>query len=343
MTINNNGKTVVASAPLRVDLTGGFTDIPPFSWRERCVHINAALDLKVDVECRSKLGVGVSVITALTRVGGGAKLEKTNARFEEALRYACEPILGKNGVELSINTDAPGGTGLGSSGAIVVAAICGSAWIAGSMLARDEIAAIAIRAAARAGILGGRQDEFAAAFGSLNVYTFETDERYEISPLIMHPVRKHIESTMLLVQTEAEGRKRDIVADVGDAARAERAETLNALYRLNGLAQAMKEVLFQNQVEKLAGIIREIREAQLSLHPEMLCPRVREAMARVMEKFPGTEYKLCGGGGAGSCILVQAPHGLRDNIAASLSHSMKRVLKVRIGSGGVRARARSHR
>ena len=41
---------VRASAPVRLDLAGGWTDVPPFATREGGVVVNAAIDLRVEAE-----------------------------------------------------------------------------------------------------------------------------------------------------------------------------------------------------------------------------------------------------------------------------------------------------
>ncbi|MBL8980391.1 MAG: hypothetical protein JNM53_18410, partial [Gemmatimonadetes bacterium] len=39
---------VTATAPVRLDFAGGWTDVPPFSEREGGAVVNAAIDLRVE-------------------------------------------------------------------------------------------------------------------------------------------------------------------------------------------------------------------------------------------------------------------------------------------------------
>src|SRR5258707_14283664 len=109
-----------ATAPLRLDFAGGWTDVPPFSAREGGVVVNAAIGLRTHV--------------ALTLDGGGKLLRLVSEDLGETLECANSgglvldgkldllkaalrmfPVLGA--FTLTTRCDAPLGSGLGSSGA----------------------------------------------------------------------------------------------------------------------------------------------------------------------------------------------------------------------------------
>src|SRR5881394_1533250 len=113
-----------ATAPLRLDFAGGWTDVPPFSAREGGVVVNAAIGLRAQVELKfggnllrfvsGELGETLEVANA-----GGLTGHTKLPLLMAALRMF--PVLG--GFTLTTRSDAPAGSGLGSSGALGVALV----------------------------------------------------------------------------------------------------------------------------------------------------------------------------------------------------------------------------
>src|SRR5213078_77975 len=113
-----------ASAPLRLDFAGGWTDVAPFSAREGGVVVNGAIALRAHVE----LHLGGKLLRLVSEELGET-LECANSGglvphgklplLTAALRRF--PVLG--GFTLTTRCDAPPGSGLGSSGALGVALV----------------------------------------------------------------------------------------------------------------------------------------------------------------------------------------------------------------------------
>lgn len=335
----SNHRAVVAVAPLRVDLTGGFTDVPPFSASVDSLHINSAFDLTVSVRCQRRRDGRVRVGFTWDGKQASTEISEGRRRFLEAVRTGVAEFVGERGLELSISSDAPAGSGLGSSGAILVAAIGGCARLAGVSLSPSFIAEKAIQAAAAVGIVGGRQDEFAAAHGSLRAYVFDRDGGARIQDLaLMEDACRYLEDNLLVVQVGARGRRTDIVAEVVQAVQRADQGTIGALLRLQELAHELWEVMNQARFEALPRYLKKIREAQSALHPGMCCPVAAKALEVVCREVPGAEYKILGGGGAGSCVLVHAPARYRAAAVALLGRRATKVLGIKVQAWGVVAR-----
>src|SRR6059036_282335 len=160
---------VHASAPVRLDFAGGWTDVAPFSAREGGVVVNGAIGLHVHVEL--KLG---GTLLRFVAEDLGETLECANVGgltghgklplLMAALRMF--PVLG--GFTLTTRSDAPPGSGLGSSGAL------GVALVGALTRARQDATASRPQDVAdqawqvetiEARLPGGKQDQYAAALG----------------------------------------------------------------------------------------------------------------------------------------------------------------------------------
>ncbi len=177
-----------ASAPVRLDFAGGWTDVPPFSAREGGVVVNAAITLSVHVE----LTLGGARIK-LAALDLGEELECADARglvldgrlslHKAALRMF--PV--QSACTLATRSDIPPGSGLGSSGALDVALVAALALARGEGLTGREIAEHAwYLETVEAGIPGGKQDQFAAALGGVHRLSFR-DPDVGVEPITIEP------------------------------------------------------------------------------------------------------------------------------------------------------------
>src|SRR5690242_2973021 len=166
-----------ATAPVRLDFAGGWTDVPPFSGREGGVVVSAAIDLSARVDV--KLGGAPARIRLVSEDlgqevecadSGGLVLDGRLDLLKAALRMF--PV--QSACTLTTRSDAPPGSGLGSSGAMDVALVAVLVRARGERLAGRELAEQAwYLETVEAHIPGGKQDQFAAALGRSEEHTSE--------------------------------------------------------------------------------------------------------------------------------------------------------------------------
>ena len=177
-----------AAAPMRLDFAGGWTDVPPFSAREGGVVVNGAIGLRAHVEL--KLG---GTLLRFVAEELGATLECANSGglvpgsklplLTAALRMF--PVLG--GFTLTTRSDAPSGSGLGSSGALGVALVGVLTKARQESLDGREFAAQAWQLETiEAKLPGGKQDQYGAALGGFHRFTFR-DPDVGVEPLTLDP------------------------------------------------------------------------------------------------------------------------------------------------------------
>ncbi len=173
------------SAPLRITLGGGGTDLPAFYEREGGFVCAMGIDQSIEVSVRSvSPGDGVRLHTAV----GDEAVDDAAAVQHDLTREALAQHRITRGVEIHSRADVAPGTGLGSSGAYLVSLLH-------ALALRDGERPTATELATRAGnieirILGrpiGTQDHFAAAFGGFSVHEIARDGRVTVRPLAITP------------------------------------------------------------------------------------------------------------------------------------------------------------
>lgn len=171
--INRPFRVVV---PNRVDIAGGTLDIYPlYLLIGDAMTVNAAIAVRSEVEVRpfrrgavrlSSGNFGIAVTAADTH---GFSLETRVGLLSRALRHF--PAV--SGVDLLVRNEAPVGSGIGASSALLVALMLAAGRLTGTACRRDETARAAMEIeAAHLRSLTGRQDHLAALRGGLQGIRF---------------------------------------------------------------------------------------------------------------------------------------------------------------------------
>lgn len=324
-----------ASAPVRLDLAGGWTDVAPFSAREGGVVVNAAIALSVHVDLR----VGGPRIK-LVALDLGEELECADSRglvmdgrltlHKAALRMF--PVQAP--CTLATRSDVPPGSGLGSSGALGVALVAALALARGERLSEREIADQACYLeTVEAGIPGGRQDQFGAALGGIQRLTFR-DPDVGIEPITLDPAfASALARHTVLCYT---GRSRVSGATIGRVVGAyERGDpgVVAALRAIKDAAERMAEALRAADLERVGALLAENWLHQQALDAEMRTTAMAQLESAVAAA--GLIGGKAAGAGAGGCMffLVRDPAAA----AAAARASGATVLPVAWAEGGVRA------
>lgn len=325
-----------ATAPMRLDFAGGWTDVPPFSAREGGVVVNGAIGLRAHVEL--KLGGNVLRFVAqelgetleCADSGGlapGGKLPLLTA----ALRTF--PVLG--GFTLTTRSDAPSGSGLGSSGALGVALVGALTRARQESLDGREFAEQAWHVETiEAGLPGGRQDQFGAALGGFHRFSFR-DPDVGVEPVTLDPAfAAALERQILVCYTNKSRVSGDTISRVMGAYERGDAKVTGALRALKDVGASMAEALRAADLARVGSLLSENWKQQQALDPGM---RTAE-MARLEQAAAeaGTLGGKAAGAGAGGSMFFIMKGAARD-AAPALSAAGATVLPFTWSREGVRA------
>src|SRR2546423_284392 len=164
-------QTIRARAPLRLSFAGGGTDFPHYF----AEHDGAVLSATIDRFATASLVPREDEQVVLRSLDLGHRVQyhrEDDPEFDGVLDLAKAAVarMGVHrGVELEIGSDAPAGSGLGGSSALVTAVVGALAELAGRTFGPHELARLCYEIErVDLGIAGGMQDQDAAAFGGFN-------------------------------------------------------------------------------------------------------------------------------------------------------------------------------
>jgi D-glycero-alpha-D-manno-heptose-7-phosphate kinase len=325
-----------AAAPMRLDFAGGWTDVPPFSAREGGVVVNGAIGLRAHVELKlggtllrfiaKELGETLECANAGGLAPGG-KLPLLTA----ALRMF--PVLG--GFTLTTRSDAPSGSGLGSSGALGVALVGVLTKARQESLDGREFAAQAWQLETiEAKLPGGKQDQFGAALGGFHRFTFR-DPDVGVEPLTLDPAfAGALERQILICYTNKSRVSGDTISRVMGAYERGDSSVTGALRALKEVGNAMADALRAADLARVGVLLSENWKHQQALDPGMRTPemaRLEQAAASA-----GTLGGKAAGAGAGGSMFFIMKGAARD-AAPALSAAGATVLPLSWSREGVRA------
>lgn len=299
---NARVKEIRARAPTRIDFVGGWTDVQPFCDDEPGIVINAACSVFARVIVRDAQG----------------QVET----LDKFIRAACKRF-GLENVQVQLSSDAPLGSGLGGSGAAGVALVGALAAYADKKLERREIAELAHQIEVEdLNIIGGKQDQYAAAFGGFLNMTFH-GAGVELESLTLSTERiQELQSRSVVVYTGQTRLSGNIHAHVQDAFRARNSETLAALATIRRVASEFRTELQCGTLDALAELLNENWDAQKRLHLSTTNERVDEFF-RIAFQAGADGGKALGAGGGG-CLYFLAKKGETERLQNAL-----------VGAGGV--------
>ncbi len=292
------------AAPVRLDFAGGWTDVPPFSAREGGTVVAATIALYARAEVRPgaaglrldarDLGETVEV-TDVSRLDRGGPL---------ALLSAGVRLLPVHSCTVQTESDAPPGSGLGSSGALDVALVTALAAARGERPGAREVADLACRLeSVEAGIAGGRQDQFSSTFGGFLRLRFRDPvaeiERLQLDP----PFVSELERRMVLCYTGASRFSGGTITRVMQAYERGQPAVTGALHALRDVAERMVEALKAADLGQVGALLTENWRRQQELDPGM-CTEEMGRLDAAMRACGALGGKAAGAGANGKVRLA---------------------------------------
>ncbi|MGO4869899.1 MAG: GHMP kinase [Roseiarcus sp.] len=306
---------VVTRTPLRVSFAGGGTDLPEFYDVEEGAVLSAAVDKYVYVTVKRHSELFNEPIrlnySRTEQVNAIDEIENNIAR--ECLRFlAIEPP-----IFISTVADMPASTGMGGSSAFAVGLLNALHAYRGERVTAGQLAEEACHIEME--VLGepiGKQDQYAAAFGGLNLLRFGRGGRVMVEPQpVVNGSVAYLFSNIMMFWT---GHQRP-AASVLTEQKSKTAQNLDLLRRMRNAAYEMRSLCFGPHIdlEEMGKALHSGWTLKRGLASKITTSEIDRSYAQAMEA--GAEGgKLCGAGGGGFLMFIVKPEK-RDQVRQALS------------------------
>lgn len=327
---------VRSRAPVRIDLAGGWTDVPPFADREGGTVVNVAINRYTSVTLRLQPGSGVRLRSAdyNTTVAADSIAQLAYDGQLDLIKAALKQAGRSTGLELTTRAIAPPGSGLGTSAAMGVALVGALSLMHGEQLPRAEIAERATRLEIEElGIAGGKQDQLAAALGGINFLEFSAALPTSTSLTLSASLINELEQRLVLCYSGTSRLSGDIIQRVQAAYLRGEPATCDALRRMRAIATEMRSALLDGTLDQIGPLLRENWRCQQALHPSVTNADVAQLFA-VAEQHGALGGKACGAGGGGCLVFFCAP-GAEDQVRQALVAAGAQIIDFNVDHDGL--------
>lgn len=326
---------VRARAPLRLGLGGGGTDVSPYCDRYGGLTLNATIDkyAYAVIEPRPE-GNLVRLVAADSQeawegeaspqLALDGRLNLHKGVYNRIVRdlNAGRPLP----MVMTTYTDAPPGSGLGSSSTLVVSMIKAFVEWLNLPLGEYEVARLAYEIERiDVGLSGGRQDQYAATFGGFNFMEFYPGERVVVNPLrIKNWIISELEASLLLYFGGVSRDSAKIIDEQADNVKRNESVAIEAMHALKTEAVAMKEALLKGDFGGLMESLNAGWDAKKRMAKSISNAQIDEIYERA--KRAGMRAgKISGAGGGGFMMMLVDPVRRMD-VMRALQHTGGQIL-----------------
>jgi D-glycero-alpha-D-manno-heptose-7-phosphate kinase len=308
---------VRSRAPLRLGLAGGGTDVSPYCDEFGGAILNATIGYYAYASIEP-LNNGTVEITS-SDLRQSATYESTNQLqvdgnldlLKHAHNYAARKFAGDGrplSLRLTTRVDVPSGSGLGGSSTLVVAVLKAYAEWLNCPLDDYELAHAAyVVEREDAGLKGGRQDQYAAAFGGFNFMEFGRGGNVLVNPLrVKESVVSELEASLLLFYTGTSRDSAEIIDEQSRNVETKNTDALQAMHTVKQEALRMKESLLRGDFRLLHEVMHSSWDAKRRMASAIVNERIEMIYKKAVEAGAYCA-RISGAGGGGFMMFLTDP------------------------------------
>jgi D-glycero-alpha-D-manno-heptose-7-phosphate kinase len=312
---------LIVRSPVRISFGGGGTDLPSYYERFGGLVLSTAIN-KHFYTVLEKRGDGkIQIISAdLRTIDTWQDIARMDVRGN-ALEIPLA-VLKEFGCDVSVNlflaSEIPPGTGLGSSASVCVNLTKILATYKHIHLSKYELAERAFYVARN--VLGrpvGKQDEYASAFGGLNLISFNPDGSTHVEPLKLEPdLVRELQSSLMLFFTGSSHHSWTILEEQETSTVQTGSRALDSLHELQKLVEPMKAALLAGELNDFGQLLHKGWEIKKRLSSKISNTRIDE-MYEAAHRSGAIGGKITGAGGGGFLLLFcpkQHQQSVRDSL-----------------------------
>jgi len=287
---------ITSRTPFRVSFAGGGTDLPSFYSKHGGCVVSTSIAKYMYVTIHSRFDNLVQLKYSIMEL-----VEMTELLNHDIARVVLS-MFHMKGVDIDSLADLPAKSGLGSSSAYTVGLINSASL---GKMGVGNIAAMACEVEIdRVGKPIGKQDQYACAYGGLNMITFNSDGSVSISPILLDASKMmELEDSLMMFYLGPSGDQNMILSDIVERIESNKVATI--LSDLKDIAVELSTSL-PKRISSLPSALKSGWELKKLISPSISSERVDHYYTLGMNSG-GLGGKLLGSGGGGFLLFFCDP------------------------------------
>ena len=330
-----------SKAPLRLGIAGGGSDVSPYSDIYGGLILNATINLYAYCTIEERhdgmikinapdISSFIEYPTAISLPIDG-QLDLHKGVYNRIVKdYYYKPL----SFSITTYSDAPPGSGLGSSSTMVVAIVKAFVEWLNLPLGEYEIAQLAYEIErGDLKLSGGKQDQYAATFGGFNFMEFIKDDRVIVNPLrIKRWIIDELESSMLLYYTGASRSSAAIIDEQKKNTSSNNLVSIEAMHQIKKSSIEMKEALLKGDISSFTDILGRAWENKKKMADSITNDEINNVFDIAIASGAITG-KVSGAGGGGFIMFMINPVN-KVNVMNALKKLNGHVVDFHFTEGG---------
>jgi len=305
---------IITKTPFRMSFVGGGSDLESYYGNKVGAVVSTTIDKYVFITLNKNFDKGINL-----KYSQVEKVENISDLQHDRAREVLKMLKITDSLEISSLADIPSkGTGLGSSSSFTVGLLQALHAYKGEYASPEKLAQEACQI--EIDILGepiGKQDQYAAAYGGLNLIQFNPDGSVAVDPIICKKdTIQELESNILMFYTGITRSASNILADQKKNLEADKNKAL-VMDKMVKLAFDLKNELQENNVSAFGEILNENWNLKKQMASGVSTPAIDDWYDLAM-KAGATGGKLLGAGGGGF-LMFYAPKDKHVQVRQSLN------------------------
>lgn len=304
---------IISQTPLRMSFVGGGSDLPSYYRKQTGAVVSTTIDKYIYINVNKKFDHLIRASYSITEFA-----DKPSKLKHELIRESLKYLGVKGGIEITSIADIPsGGTGLGSSSSYTVGLLNALNAYLSRYSGKEYLASTACKIEIdKCHKPIGKQDQYAAAYGGLNLIEFQPDNSVVVNPIICKADTKHKLNQNLLLLYTGITRSADKILDSQNQNTLSNIKTRDILSQMVKLAYSQAESLTRNDLKSFGEALDENWGLKMKLGQGISNPSI-DLWYITAKNHGAIGGKILGAGGGGF-LLLYAPKNKHDSITESL-------------------------
>ncbi|MEM2963185.1 MAG: hypothetical protein QXW70_00610 [Candidatus Anstonellales archaeon] len=290
---------IISTAPLRISLGGGGTDLRSYYSKFGGFVLSAAINKYVYLLVHNRFDGMIKASYAKMEI-----VDSPNKIEHPIIREALKMTGINNSIEIFSMADIPANSGLGSSSSYTVALLNGLYAFRKKELTPEELAEKACKL--EIDILGqpiGKQDQYIAAFGSLCSFEFLPDESVKIQRLnISTSTLEELEKNLCLFYTGIQRTSTDILSEQNSQTAKNDPKVLANLHEIKNIGYALRDSILSGDLDFVGRALALNWEKKRNLSTKISNDRI-DKWYDIAISAGAMGGKLLGAGGGGFLLF----------------------------------------
>lgn len=294
---DKSNKHLIVSAPYRISLGGGGTDLPFYAQKKGGFLITAAIDEYITVLV-AKRQLDKKLFLQYSKTEMVEKLEDINhVILREILKYYKI----KDSFQIATFSTMPTYTGLGASSTLIVAIIKAINELYGKNISKIRLAEEAYRVEREIlGLSGGFQDQYIASFGGIQILNISKNLKIKISSLNISPNKlRKLQKSLILIYSGIERKSESIINEQKEKI----LDTVEAYDQIKKIGKISLEFLKNGEIENLGKAMDDHWKIKNKMTASMSNSKI-DGMYEELKSFGSPGGKIIGAGGGGFFLMA---------------------------------------